>query len=270
MNNQISGNSAWKNPQHNMEVIMKKTHSFHFTGAIALIITLASCAVLTAPRDLPPPKAYVPDEPVFAHQKGTFTDQRDGKTYETVEIGTQTWMAENLNYNAQNSKCYGDDEANCQEYGRLYNWSTAVALTDCNDLNKSCLSQISEKHKGVCPDGWHIPRDAEWATLVGFAGANAGIRLKASRGWSVYKGSDSYGFAALPGGSYGFTLDGKGSFYDIGKAGLWWTSTSLHGMFTIDYTYSYEMNDNGYVYKRVSQKTNSTPDLFYSVRCVQD
>jgi uncharacterized protein (TIGR02145 family) len=108
-------------------------------------------------------------------EEGTFTDPRDGKVYRTVRIGNQVWMAENLNYDAEGSKCYNNDPANRQKYGWLYDWETA---------------------KAVCPDGWHLPSDAEWQELVDFAGGDrvAGRRLKARDGWDNGNGIDDLGF----------------------------------------------------------------------------
>ncbi|MDR2582170.1 MAG: hypothetical protein LBC75_01655 [Fibromonadaceae bacterium] len=83
------------------------------------------------------------------NEKKIFVDSRDGQEYKTILIGTQTWLAENLNYNAEGSKCYDNDPDNCAKYGRLYNWETA---------NK------------VCPQGWHLPSEREWKILVDYTG----------------------------------------------------------------------------------------------------
>ncbi len=139
-------------------------------------------------------------------------------------------MAENLNYNVSGSKCYDNIEANCDNYGRLYNWATAMALPDsCN--YKNCYSKITSKHKGICPSGWHIPSDAEWKALVDSVGGSsvAGRYLKATSGWhSCGKGSsyqyqceDKYGFSAKPGG-IGYS---DGNFHFIGDYGYWWSTS---------------------------------------------
>ena len=109
-----------------------------------------------------------------------FTDDRDGKEYRYVTICSQIWMAENLNYNASSSKCYGNDPENCEKYGRLYDWSTALT---------------------VCPSGWHLPNNEEWSILIlDYVGEDfAGTKLKATSGWDE-NGTDDYGFSALPGG----------------------------------------------------------------------
>jgi len=115
---------------------------------------------------------------------GSFTDSRNGTKYKTVKIGTQTWMAENLNYEVGGSKCYNDNPANCTKYGRLYDWTTATT---------------------ICPSGWHLPTNADWETLVNNDAGGAGKHLKSLEGWEdQHHGSlDTYGFKALPGG-YGF------------------------------------------------------------------
>jgi len=137
---------------------------------------------------------------VFAQQKGSFTDPRDGKKYKTVTIGKQTWMAENLNYNKNGSKCYENKPANCARYGRLYG----------GDVD--------------CPKGWHLPNDKEWETLVKFAGGKetAAEKLKAKSGWADGEnGTDDFGFAALPGG-HGSS---HGGFDDAGYYGNWWSES---------------------------------------------
>jgi uncharacterized protein (TIGR02145 family) len=135
----------------------------------------------------------------------SFTDSRDGKSYKTVKIGEQVWMAENLNYKTDNSQCYDNNEANCNKYGRLYNWKTA---------------------KKACPQGWYLPSDDEWKKLANFAGGDeiAGKKLKAKSGG----GTDVYGFSALSGGR---------------GAVSWWTATDVG--FRDDWAYYRSMNFGG-------------------------
>jgi uncharacterized protein (TIGR02145 family) len=173
-------------------------------------------------------------------EKGSFTDTRDGKVYKTVKIGTQTWLAENLNYEAEGSKCYDNNPANGQKYSRLYDWETA---------------------KKACPPGWHLPSDKEWQELVNSAGGDkiAGEELKAKSGWnSNGNGTDDYGFAALPGGDG----DSNGYFNDVGDYGVWWSSSEDGS----DYAYSrrmvYNIEDVYY--------DNYRKSYLFSVRCVKD
>jgi uncharacterized protein (TIGR02145 family) len=183
--------------------------------------------------------------------KAGITDSRDGKSYSAVLMGTQTWMAKNLNYAATNSKCYSNQENNCTQYGRLYNWATAMT---------------------VCPDGWHLPSDDEWNALMKFVNpscsensdcANAGANLKATDGWNSYNGNsgngtDDYGFSALPGGNGN---SGGSSFYNVNEYGSWWSATQ------IDASYAYHRN-MGYLNANVG-RISADLSRYFSVRCVK-
>jgi len=180
-------------------------------------------------------------------EKGSFTDSRDGKTYKTVKLGNQTWMAENLNYNAGGSECYEKQESNCDKYGRLYNWSTA---------------------KSVCPSGWHLPSDAEWGALTVAVGGyeTAGKRLKTVSGWEKddfygksFNGTDEFGFSALPGGQGRY-----GGFSRIGMSGHWLTT----GEHVSEYG-SYACIRSIY-YDGISGDCGNRKDDLYSVRCLKD
>jgi uncharacterized protein (TIGR02145 family) len=158
--------------------------------------------------------------------------------YRTVKIGNQTWMAENLNYNASGSKCYDNQESNCAQYGRLYDWTTA---------------------RTVCPSGWHLPTQAEWNTLRTAVGgsATAGTKLKAISGWWDGNGTDAYGFAALPGGR-GYE---DGYFSDAGSLGRWWSASDIDASLA----YAIEMNLNG-----GTDWDNSKKSRLFSVRCLKN
>jgi len=197
----------------------------------------------------------------YGEEKEQFCDSRDGKKYVYVEIDTQTWMAENLDYDVSGF-CYKNDPANCVKYGRLYSWTEAMNLQpSCN--TSSC--SVNVKHRGVCPSGWHIPSDAEWTTLTDFVGENAGTELKAENAWNSYyslpSGSDTYGFAALPGGP-----PGSGPPFDnsnhIGDRGNWWSATGIYD----DYAYYRRMDFD----KEDIKSDFELKSYGYSVRCVKD
>jgi uncharacterized protein (TIGR02145 family) len=196
---------------------------------LAKDLTGVDLGTWTAPPVQPPPPP-----------SNTFTDSRDGQVYRKVNVGGKTWMAQNLNYAASGSKCYENNAGNCDKYGRLYDWNTAMK---------------------ACPAGWRLPRDEEWTALVDYAGGNltAGTKLKSTNGWKDNgNGKDNYGFSALPGG------DGSsgGNFDYAGDFGLWWSATEDDA--------SYAWNRNMYYLYEGVYRLSNFKTLLYSVRCVQD
>jgi uncharacterized protein (TIGR02145 family) len=168
----------------------------------------------------------------------TFTDTRDGKKYRIVKIGEQTWMAEDLKFNAKGSKCYEDNELNCQQYGRLYNWAMAMEN---------------------CPSGWRLPELFEWRNLAQFTGdkETAGKKLKSKTGWSGFQGkhgggTDDFGFSALPG------ISGN-----HGSHGAWWSAS----WDDVSYPFVLAMsNEIDYLF----EQTQDRDSVRFSVRCVMD
>jgi uncharacterized protein (TIGR02145 family) len=193
---------------------------------------------------------------------GSFTDTRNSQKYRTIKIGSQTWMAENLNFKADSSLCYDNNDANCKKYGRLYNWGAA---------------------KASCPKGWHLPDRDEWNALISASGgarmpletsnrvyayANAGITLKADSDWH-YKGKgvnciDSLGFSALPGGSgyFGSAYPPDNKFDRVGQYGYWWSATESGG--SAFWRGIFYDND------KVTEGQSSMSNAWLSVRCVKD
>ncbi|MBO7513415.1 MAG: fibrobacter succinogenes major paralogous domain-containing protein [Fibrobacter sp.] len=140
----------------------------------------------------------------FAATQGTLIDKRDGKKYKTVKIGDQTWMAENLNYNAASSFCYNNRECNCAKYGRLYTWAVAVGKSEEACGYGHTCSLLSDNIQGVCPDGWHLPSKVEWEILFYAVGGKdvAGMKLKSTSDWKENgNGDDAFGYSALPAGN---------------------------------------------------------------------
>jgi len=207
---------------------------------------------------------------------GSFTDNRDGKSYTTVRIGLQCWMAENLKYlpsvvssaigslsfsyyyvygYAGSDVSLAEATTNYNIYGVLYNWQAAMAGSTSSSSNPSGV-------QGACPAGWHLPSDAEWTQLTDYlGGANvAGGKLKATAFWDSPNtdATNETGFTALPGGIR-YT---NGSFYYIGVTGRWWSSTEDDTDFPLMLFIDY--NGGG----AISGDYNKAMGI--SVRCVKD
>ena len=224
---------------------------------------------------------YVYRNGEWISSRGSLIDSRDGKSYKTVIIGTQTWMAENLNYVTSGSSCYNGIGSNCTEYGRLYSWAAAMDSAGTWSTNgKGCgyySSTCSPTYpvRGVCPEGWHLPTKTEWETLLDAVGGKevTGKVLKSTSGWNEYNGEsgngiDAFGFSALPAGIWSKNPAGGSYVYlDMFDATHFWSST----MFDIQSWYLMLVSN--------AIKWGSTVDLFLnhyfrkammSVRCLQD
>jgi len=196
-------------------------------------------------------------------EKGTFIDDRDGKTYKWVHIGEQIWMAENLNYKISWLKekgedwCYDKKAQNCDSYGRLYNWEAVMQGESSSNKNPSGV-------QGICPDGWHFPSKKEWQELANYikndtTSRNEGKALKATNGWSKNgNGTDDFGFEALPAGKRDF----NGAFGYKGEIVYWWSSTSASTNIAWG---TYLDSDNNSLGHGKDDKNYG-----FSVRCVKD
>jgi uncharacterized protein (TIGR02145 family) len=218
-----------------------------------------------------------------------------GLAGEGVKIGEQCWLKKNLDvpHNESNGEswCYeGSDyystgeeveitaEEGCAKYGRLYNWAAAMDLPSyCN--SESCADLIQQpKHRGHCPQGFHVPTDDDWDELMEAVGGEetAGAKLKSASGWyskgcmdrdtfedfeeiPCPPGTDDFGFSALPGGRYIY-----GYFSDVGLGGFWWSATE-HENFA-DGAYYRDMGwGRDYAIRDYDGKFP-----YFSVRCVKD
>ena len=204
----------------------------------------------------------------YTGQRGHLTDIQ-GNVYETIGIGTQFWMAQNLrttklndgilipevksdsvwNFYPQIAYCwYNNDSINGRIYGALYSYYA---------INSNSL----------CPVGWHVPEDYEWTILVNFLGGErkAGGKLKDYN--TTYWNSpnpcfaNSYGFSALPGGIR-IRSHTMGGFDLIGDRGFWWTRTSKDGFRSLSILLYHDNTSIG-------RSENSYGDGL-SVRCIKD
>ncbi|MBR3072528.1 fibrobacter succinogenes major paralogous domain-containing protein [Fibrobacter sp.] len=198
--------------------------------------------------------------------EGSLTDTRDGQSYKTVVIGSQTWMAQNLNFETENSYCTEDDPSNCTKYGRLYTWAVAMDSAGTWSVNgKGCgygkTCSPTYPVRGVCPTGWHLPTQTEWNTLFAAVGGSntAGTKLKSTTGWnSSGNGTDAYSFSALPAGY----RSNFGNYSFEGINADFWSSTEGNSYYAFIVFLRYDGGSANLVYH----------DKYYgfSVRCVKD
>lgn len=179
-------------------------------------------------------------------------DPRDGKTYKTVKIGNQIWMAENLNYEMPDSRCYADNPENAKIHGRLYNWRMA---------------------KRIAPNGWHLPSKDEYQELIDCIGHDGLYSaLKSTCGWHdmTGNGSNSSGFSALPSGyCIGCEYGDMERYRSLGMFAGFWTSTESKHDFGKACVMQIDLNFESAWWRHRMLDFNTT-DTFLSVRLIKD
>lgn len=193
----------------------------------------------------------------------SFTDDRDGQKYKAVCIGKQTWMAQNLNYNAPGSICYDDNITKCDTFGRLYDRKTVMQGAEGSNASPSGV-------RGVCPNGWHLPSYDEFTTMINALGGEriAGEAMKSLKTWvdvGSYPGTNSSGFNGLAAGIGLLNSKGEHEYQWTGIRTYFW-NTVPQDISTKSYAPIYVLDFNA----KDILKYSASDEYFISCRCVKD
>jgi uncharacterized protein (TIGR02145 family) len=192
---------------------------------------------------------------------GVSTVTYEGKTYNTVQIGSQCWLKENLdvgvyvpsiktgsthsdvtNNGIIEKYCYNNDTANCRIYGGLYDWKEAMGYV------------TTAGARGICPAGWHIPTLAELQACSTAVGGNGRTLPAVGQG----TGTNTSGYSAL---LAGYRND-VGNFYDVRISTYYWSSSEYS---TNNARYIHLYGNDSYIYFYDYEK-----EFGFSVRCAKD
>ena len=200
-----------------------------------------------------------------------------GKTYNSVVIGMQCWMTENLNIGGAiladqdqmdngviEKYCYNNLSANCNSYGGLYQWGEVVQYLNGAGNNTSWNPIPTGNIQGICPPGWHVPSSPEWNILTNYLGGGAVAGGKIKEAGTVHWSSPNVGatnesaFTALPGGLRNTEL----TFYGVNGYGNFWAA----------FQYSDGFSPCFQLYSGTAAGTISGTDKVngFSVRCLQN
>lgn len=226
-------------------------------------------SIITIPLNTIDSITFIESGVSFECGTSTVTDA-EGNIYNTVQIGDQCWMAQNLNTGTPingdvsmtdngivEKYCYDNLEANCDIYGGLYQWKEMMQYT------------TPAGAQGICMEGWHLPSNVEFTTLFNYLGGTgvAGGNLKSTGTIETGTGlwyapntgaTNNSGFTGLPGGF----RDTDGSFFDMGYFGVWWSSSEDGNSHAWDLDLYNDSDD-------VAQETD-IKSLGFSVRCLKD
>jgi len=182
---------------------------------------------------------------------GRMCDARDGHIYKTIVMNDAVWMAENLSYVMPHSKCPMNDSSSCSEFGRIYDWHSAM---------------------NACPNGWHLPSIDEWKKLsLKFSPSE----LKSKKYWredcGQTPGTDRYGFSALPVGLM-LRCDCNGDsmhlYPMIGCLAQFWTSKD--SLPVIDKYGVYEIAFFVQIWFDELTLRKGNRDRLFSIRCIKN
>lgn len=255
-----------------------KLFQLHFLSGLLLLSLLNCCEDPEEPRKGVSSAVFNPDLTY-----GTMKDT-DGNEYKTIDIGTQTWMAENLRTTHYSN---GETIPNVTGAGDIYMWGNLTEGAWCSYENTRDVDFIAtyglmynwyavDDERGLCPTGWHVPTDEDWSTLVAHVDAGdgttdengnntvAGGRLKETGtlhwDWPNRFADNSSGFTAIPGGNRFTSWDKEFSY--VGYTCYMWSSSLWEGIVPLYRGINTDFATIG--------RQSTGPNIGMSVRCVKD